>query len=115
MKSIILVLSVLLAGCAIPITDHVKDWPELRVRVHENTSQQYISDLCTRDWSLVKKLLVWPIYACTYVDLQNRTCDVYIPGEAEGDIFEHELEHCRGGDHGGTLQELLNTYNKRNG
>jgi hypothetical protein len=47
-----------------------------------------------------------------YVNLYTNTCDIY---SLDGTATEHELAHCKGGDHDGALQRYYNNWKNGNG
>jgi hypothetical protein len=70
------------------ITSHVEGWPQ-DLEVHEHVvSASIIADSCG----------IFAI-ACAKANLYTGRCDVYLPSWAPDWIREHEIEHCRGGDH----------------
>lgn len=77
------------------ITSHVDGWPQ-DLAIHEHiVSAEVITESCGR-FAL----------ACTKPNLYTGRCDVYLPPWAPNWIREHEIEHCRGGDHA-ALDQLV--------
>jgi hypothetical protein len=108
-----LILSLLLAGCTTMLPhSQVADWPALKITLHKATFTE-INDKCLPDAPTWQKMLGYVAFACTWVDLNRKTCDIYtLDGEPEGGIFEHELAHCYGADHDGILQRVHDSWRK---
>lgn len=112
MRSLFLIAVLLLAGCATRIERQVEGWPteRIKVRVHENVGFLKVQQLCWGYVPLWRKMLGHISSQCTVVNLDALTCDVYT---IEDPAIEHEFEHCRGGDHDGTLQRVFNIWQSK--
>lgn len=86
------------------ITNQIDDWPELKITIHEAS----LVDLNTKCWSslpIKKKILGAVVFGCAMYDLDKKTCDIYATPNAPSFILEHEISHCKGGDHSDDSQE----------
>ena len=102
-----LALGAFLFSC-LPITTKVEGWPQdLTIRVHKNVGFNEVQEKCYASIPIACKLMGGIAIQCAVIDLDRKTCDIYtIWGEAS----EHELAHCRGGDHDGLLQDYFNRW-----
>ncbi len=102
-----LTLAAMLFSC-LPITTKVEGWPQdLTIRVHKNVGFVEVQEKCYPSIPLPCKLMGGFAFQCAVIDLDQKTCDIYtIWGEAS----EHELSHCRGGDHDGILQAYFDRW-----
>jgi hypothetical protein len=100
-------VTALLYSC-LPITTRVEGWPQdLSIRVHKNVGFVEVQEKCYPSVPLHCKLMGGFAFQCAVIDLDQKTCDIYtIWGEAS----EHELSHCRGGDHDGLLQAYFDRW-----
>jgi len=98
-----------LNGCA-PITTQVAGWPQdLMIRAHYDVGFIKVQEKCYPSIPLPYKLMGGIALECAVIDLAHKSCDIYtIAGEAS----EHELSHCRGGDHDGLLQDYFNRWKR---
>lgn len=83
----------LMSGCTIVSGSRTADWPQLRVTEHKMTLQQ-VQAKCDQ--------FVLPFmssYACSWVNLDAGTCDIYYFTDW---TLEHERKHCEGYDHVGS-------------
>ena len=92
----------------LPITTQIAGWPQdLTIRIHQNAGFAEVQEKCYPSIPLPCKLLGGIATQCALIDLNQKTCDIYtIWGEAS----EHELSHCRGGDHDGMLQAYFDRW-----
>ena len=98
MKKILLIaIAVLMVSCS-TIGDYVEGWPQLKTTVHESNLLE-INQKCWRYLSTVDKLLGGISFGCTIFDLDKKTCDIYVAPNSPEFILNHELAHCKGGDH----------------
>ena len=117
MRRLALVLAAAaLGGCAQLTLTQADPWPTLTVREHPDEL-----GFCWRQMSAARKLasvlLLAPPSGCSWVNLCQRTCDVYYPSHAvpcadqdwgcmgAAAVREHELAHCTGGVHGDPMAE----------
>lgn len=96
----------LLTLCCLCACSHierrVEGWPQdMKIVVHPHSGFWEINKICWRDLPLYWKLLGAVCPTVATLNLVTNTCDIYTLGEEPS---EHELEHCRGGDHDGLLQ-----------
>jgi len=101
MKKLILI-AVLLSGCT-TIDTQVKDWPELEIRTHE-LSFFGVQGKCWKYMPLIYKLLGGITKACAEINFDTGTCDIYHLSNPLPEDMDHEVSHCKGGDHDGILQ-----------
>jgi hypothetical protein len=100
----------LLSGC-MPIHHQVRGWPQdLRVTVHTIPEEQIAGRCFVAPENPLDVLLLQLPIACAWMDLNRHTCDVYVTPTTPRSTLEHELEHCRGGDHGGRLQRYYDAW-----
>lgn len=110
MLKIIILLSILLAGCT-TIDKHVEGWPVLKVTAHE-TSLWDIQKRCWSSLPIQYKLLGSVVAACAEYNLDAGTCDIYHTSFASDSVMEHERSHCAGGDHDGVQQHFYNVWKR---
>ena len=94
------------------ITTYVENWPKLDQRLHYVTFLE-INDRCWADMPWYWKVMGGIALACTHVDFEAGTCDVYVTSGSPPFIVDHEIEHCHGGDHDGTLRDALGRWKER--
>jgi hypothetical protein len=105
----IVLTAALLTGCTAMPHVQVQGWPQdMKTTVHQSDLGE-INSLCYSSLPLPIKLLGGFAMACTWVDLEKNTCDVYLLSENDPNE-EHELMHCRGLDHDGILQAMYNNW-----
>ncbi|MDD5247890.1 MAG: hypothetical protein PHY45_02840 [Rhodocyclaceae bacterium] len=105
-----MIASLAIGGCATEIDTYVQGWPTLNVTMHEHATGAEIWSRCWSDLPLWQKLLGTIPIACTWVDLDRGTCDVYIADHTFEGTIHHELEHCKGGDHDGIAQAIFDRW-----
>lgn len=104
-----LLAALMLQGCATVNTDQVKDWPKLEIR-HHTLSFFEIQGKCWKHMPFYYKILGSFAFGCAEVDLDKKTCDIYLMKDALPEHREHEEEHCRGEDHDGMLQSYFDGW-----
>src|SRR5512137_1133249 len=97
----------LLVGCATDIESYIKDFPALEIRVHEHAPGSVILAKCYGDLPLWQKAAGYIPIACTWIDMNKRTCDVFVADNTDPDTIAHEMAHCIGGDHDGMLHRMV--------
>ena len=98
-----LALALLLCSCTtIDAGNRVNSWPELKVRVHEVEGWE-LHQHCASTVSVFDMAL-----GCAWIDLNARTCDIYISSPPQDFVLQHELAHCAGMEHPGedTLHKM---------
>jgi hypothetical protein len=80
------------------IASHVEGFPELKTTVHESYLLE-MNQKCYANLTWLQKLSGSIALGCTVIDFKNKTCDVYIGHNSPDFIINHELAHCKGGDH----------------
>jgi uncharacterized protein YceK len=112
MKTILIAAALLLSGCS-SIHTYVQDWPELKTRIHTIPDGD-IYATCSKDLSWVTKyvLVALPL-ACAHINLPRKTCDIYVTETTTGPSLDHELAHCKGGDHGGISQAFFDRWKSK--
>lgn len=111
-----LLLALTLTGC-VGISSQVPNWPEMTVKVHVIPE----GEIHTRCAVLIPpwaKLLGAVTLACAYFNFDENICEVYVSPTTTIRTYQHELEHCRGGDHNGILRsayERWKAYRKTRG
>jgi hypothetical protein len=93
----IILISFFMIGCS-TIGGYIDDWPELEIKVHKYSSYQ-INQKCWSSLSLSQKLIGSVALGCATIDLDKKTCDIYIASNSPEYIVNHEIAHCKGGDH----------------
>lgn len=106
MKKAAVFFSFLLLGCT-SIDSRVEGFPQDLTIVEHRKSFIEVQSVCWKYLPLHYKLLGGFTLACAEINLEAKRCDVYLMHDAEEWTLAHELEHCRGGDHNGQLQEYL--------
>lgn len=114
-RSFLAFISLLIVGCS-TIDIYVKDWPDLKIIFHESHLLE-INQKCWIYLSTIQKLSGSLVFACSIIDLDKKTCDIYIADNSPEVIINHEIAHCKGGDHpGGRLEKFyddwLDTHSK---
>lgn len=84
-------------GCT-TIDGHVEGWPELKITIHDSNLLE-INQKCWKYQSIAQKLLGSFSFGCSIYDLDKKTCDIYVVPNSPEFILDHELAHCKGGDH----------------
>ncbi len=87
----------LITGCS-TIDGYVEGWPKLQTTIHESTLLE-INQKCWQYTSITQKLLGSLTFGCAIFDLEKETCDIYVAPNSPEFILNHELAHCKGGDH----------------
>lgn len=108
MRTLLCLLAIILGGCT-SIEKRVEGWPQdMVIRVHKNTPFMDIQRICWQGMPTWRKLLLSVCPTAAYVNLNTNTCDIYVLDDSEP--TEHELEHCKGGDHDGALQRYYDAW-----
>jgi hypothetical protein len=97
MKRAYLILSLLITGCS-TIDEYVVGWPQLETTVHDSNLLE-INQKCWRYLPTIDKLLGFVAFGCTLFNFDKKTCDIYLVPDSPQYIVNHELAHCKGGDH----------------
>lgn len=103
MKTLIALLVSTLTGCT-SIHTYVDGWPELKTVVHVVPDGQ-VYPSCSSLLSWWQKAIITLPLACSKISLDKGTCDIYVGETSTESTLQHELEHCKGGDHGDILQK----------
>ena len=101
----LLAILLLLSGCT-TIDKQIAGWPILSVQYHELGFWE-VQSKCWEHIPTMYKLLGGVAMACAEVNFDAGTCDIYHLRNPSKTDIEHELSHCRGGDHGGVLQKYF--------
>jgi hypothetical protein len=105
--AVTVLVSAVVIGCT-TIDAQVEGFPQdLEVRVHKNVGLFAVTKKCWEHLPTWRKLLGSVCTQVAWIDLNSRTCDIYTTA---GDATEHEVAHCRGGDHDGQLQAFFDQY-----
>jgi hypothetical protein len=105
-----LLLAFSFAACA-PIHNHVQGWPQdMKISVHVIPESEIFKRCFVSPQTFADALFMQLPIACAWTNLDKNTCDVYVSPTTTKDTLEHELEHCRGGDHGGKLKCYYDTW-----
>lgn len=109
MRTLALIVALVLAGCS-SIDKKVEGFPQdLKIEYKVVTPGEVFSHCWQYLTTLQKVLLSIPL-ACAEIDLDTRTCTI-IHHENTGEwVMEHEVGHCRGGDHDGILQAYFDEW-----
>lgn len=91
-----------------------QDWPKLQVLIREVSDGEVLTR-CFKYVSPLGKVLLSVPMACAEVSFLTKTCVIYITKDAAPEVLEHEMDHCRGGDHPGesTLRDAWSLYKAR--
>ena len=89
------------------IASYVEGFPELQITVHESYLLE-INQKCYKAMTGLQKLSGSIYLGCSVIDFKNKTCDIYIAKNSPEFIVNHELAHCKGGDHANHF--LSNAY-----
>lgn len=96
-------------GCT-TINKQVDGWPsDMKVTKHEVGFWE-VQERCWKDLPWYWKLTLPIAGACTNLNLDTNTCDIYYPKGVSNEVMAHELAHCTGGDHDGMLQEYFDKW-----
>jgi len=109
----LLLICLLITSCS---TWHpqVENFPKLKIQVHEVDGFLELQRSCGyAQLPLWQKLMGGFVLGCSFWDIRKETCEIYIPKNGPDWILEHELKHCDGYDHDGTMEEIVKNY--RNG
>lgn len=107
MKQIVLIALALLSACT-TIDRQVAAFPQdLKVTVHENAGFIATQRGCLADlpWYWYPALPI--AVQCGTIDLSKHRCDIFT---IRGAATKHELDHCKGGDHDGLLQDYFDRW-----
>jgi len=108
-RLILIVVSLLIIGCS-TIDGYVEGWPDLKITVHESHLLE-INQKCWKYLSTIQKLLGSVVFGCSIIDLDQKTCDIYLAANSPELIMNHELAHCKGGDHpDGSLDKFYDEW-----
>jgi hypothetical protein len=92
-----MIICLMVTGCQ-TINSYVEDWPELKITFHESYLLE-INQKCRPFLTTFEKLMGSLVFGCTIYDLDKKNCDIYIAPNTPDFITQHELAHCKGGDH----------------
>ena len=110
MKPLLILLVILCSSCT-SIETRVAGWPQdMKITVHKNTPWLDIQKICWQGMPTWRKVLLSVCPTAAYVNLNTNTCDIFVLGDE--DPTEHELDHCKGGDHDGALQRYYDNWKK---
>jgi hypothetical protein len=109
-KALILIATaVSMAGCS-TIGSYVEGWPPLKTTIHSSSLLE-INQKCWMYLPTFNKLMGSVVFGCAVYNLDKKTCDVYVLPNSPAFILNHELAHCKGGDHpGGTLDKAYDYW-----
>lgn len=98
-----------LSSCT-TIHTYVPNFPVLKVTEHEVPVSTMLAKCYPGVPTWLKLLGAFPL-GCASIDFNQGTCDIYVSSISPQSVLEHERAHCRGGDHFGELQRMLDRYN----
>jgi len=93
----IIFISAFLISCS-TIDGYIEDWPVLEIKVYKSSAHQ-VNQKCWSSLSQSQKLIGSVALGCATIDLDKKTCDIYIASDSLEYIINHEIAHCKGGDH----------------
>ncbi len=88
------------------IDSYIENFPMLREEIVILEHQEMLSK-CEPNKPKGKRHA--QVFACSGIDLDKKTCKIYLPKNYEQWALEHEKEHCKGGDH----DNILNEYHQK--
>lgn len=107
MKTLFAIIA-LLPACT-TIHEYVEDWPKLDTQVHVVPAGEIFAR-CYQYAPVWQKLLGGVPLACAEIFFSKGECHVWVAENTTPETLEHEVEHCRGGDHDSLLQDALTAY-----